>query len=144
MVVNMGETRLTTIAQIEQFLVASAVVQFTPSQDDEERYAHISRVLKRFDYPRLGKADKGVLLRYLGHTSGYSDRVGRGPGGLSSYLGPRSSKKSRAACAPLPGRKASARSAPIWTLLARMGLACLRLYGQPSMGLRWSSSVAAE
>ncbi|WP_265705558.1 hypothetical protein [Verminephrobacter aporrectodeae] len=72
MVVNMDETRLTTIAQIEQFLGASAVVQFTPSQDDEERYAHISRVLKRFDYPRLGKADKGVLLRYLGHTSGYS------------------------------------------------------------------------
>ncbi|MCW5321927.1 transposase [Verminephrobacter aporrectodeae subsp. tuberculatae] len=68
----MDETRLTTIAQIEQFLVASAVVQFTPSQNDEERYAHISRVLKRFDYPRLGKADKGVLLRYLGHTSGYS------------------------------------------------------------------------
>ncbi|MCW8199378.1 hypothetical protein D8B23_13345 [Verminephrobacter aporrectodeae subsp. tuberculatae] len=36
MVVSMDETRLTTIAQIEQFLAASAVVQFTPSQDDEE------------------------------------------------------------------------------------------------------------
>ncbi|WP_010105870.1 hypothetical protein [Verminephrobacter aporrectodeae] len=37
MLVNMDETRLTTIAQIGQFLVAGAVVQFTPIQDDEER-----------------------------------------------------------------------------------------------------------
>ncbi|MCW8167017.1 hypothetical protein D8B22_18980 [Verminephrobacter aporrectodeae subsp. tuberculatae] len=36
MVLNMDETRLTTIAQIEQFLLASAVVHFTPSQDDED------------------------------------------------------------------------------------------------------------
>ena len=70
--VNMNETRLTTIAQIQEFLNACSVVAFTPSGDDVERYAHISRVLKRLDYPRLGKADKGVLLRYLRLTSGYS------------------------------------------------------------------------
>ena len=43
-----------------------------PPGERLERYAHISRVLKRFDYPRLGKRDKGMVLRYLGHTSGYS------------------------------------------------------------------------
>ena len=70
--VNMNETRLTTIAQIQEFLNAYSVVAFSPSGDDVERYAHISRALKRLDYPRLGKADKGVLLRYLRLTSGYS------------------------------------------------------------------------
>ncbi len=64
MVVHMDETRRTTIAQIEPFLVASAVVQFTPSQDDEERYAHISRVLNRFDYScALARPTKGCLRR---------------------------------------------------------------------------------
>jgi hypothetical protein len=72
MVINMDESQLRTIEQIEQFLAASAEVAFTAHGDDLERYAHISRVLKRFDYPRCNKHDRGVLLRYLQHTSGYS------------------------------------------------------------------------
>jgi transposase InsO family protein len=72
MVINMNESRLTSIAQIEEFLTASACIEFTPSGDDVQRHAHISRVLKRFDYPRLERAHKGVLLRYLRHTGGYS------------------------------------------------------------------------
>jgi hypothetical protein len=72
MVINMDEKRLTTIAEIEEFLAASSCIEFSASGDDLERYAHISRVLKRFDYPRLSRAHKGVLLRYLRHTSGYS------------------------------------------------------------------------
>ncbi len=72
MVINMDESRLRTIEQVEQFLAASAEVAFTAHGGDLERYAHISRVLKRFDYPRCSKHDRGVLLRYLQHTSGYS------------------------------------------------------------------------
>ena len=72
MVINMDESQLGMIEQIEQFLAASAEVAFTAHGDDLERYAHISRVLKRFDYPRCNKHDRGVLLRYLQHTSGYS------------------------------------------------------------------------
>ncbi len=68
----MDETRLKTIRDIKDFLGACSVVQFSPAGDDADRYAHISRVLKRLDYPRLGKADKGVVLRYLQLTSGYS------------------------------------------------------------------------
>lgn len=68
----MNETQLSTIAQLKEFLSACGAVQFTPEGGDSERYAHISRVLKRLDYPRLGKSDKGVLLLYLRHTSGYS------------------------------------------------------------------------
>ena len=72
MVINMDETQLRTIEQIEQFLDGSAEVAITAHGCDVERYAHISRVLKRFDYPRCNNRERGVLLRYLQHTSGYS------------------------------------------------------------------------
>ena len=68
----MNEARLTTIEQIEQFLNASTAIEFSAAGDDGERYAHISRVLKRFDYPDRNKRERGVLLKYLQHTSGYS------------------------------------------------------------------------
>jgi hypothetical protein len=72
MVVNMDESKLSTIEQIEAFLGASEQVAFTAHAGDTERYAHISRVLRRFDYPRRNKHERGVLLAYLRHTSGYS------------------------------------------------------------------------
>ena len=69
----MNESRLTTIAQIEEFLSASASIEFKPDAGgDCERYAHISAVLRRFDYPRRNRRERGVLLAYLRHTSGYS------------------------------------------------------------------------
>ena len=52
MVINMDESQLRTIEKIEQFLGASAEVTFTAHASDVEHYAHINRVLKRFDYPR--------------------------------------------------------------------------------------------
>ena len=61
MVINMNEARLTTIEQIEQFLSASASIEFSAAGDDSERYAHISRVLKRFDYPGRNKRERGLL-----------------------------------------------------------------------------------
>jgi hypothetical protein len=72
MVINMNEARLTTIAQVEDFLSASDCIEFKPGAPDNERYAHISAVLRRFDYPRCKRRDRGVLLTYLRRTSGYS------------------------------------------------------------------------
>jgi len=72
MVINMDETRLDTIQQIEEFLSASAAIEFSTGGKDSERYAHICRVLKRFDYPQRSKRERGLLRRYLQHTSGYS------------------------------------------------------------------------
>ena len=68
----MSEVKLDTISKIEEFLLGSAEVKFTPDGNDTERYAHISRVLQRFDYPRRNKRERGVLSSYLRHTSGYS------------------------------------------------------------------------
>ena len=68
----MEEFRLRTIEQIEQFLSARTLLAFSKYAGDSERYEHITRVLKRFDYPQRNKRERGVLLRYLRHTSGYS------------------------------------------------------------------------
>ena len=74
MVINMDESKLRTIEQLQEFLTATPEVSFTGTDDagDAQRYEHISRVLKRFDYPRCSKRDRGVVLAYLRRTSGYS------------------------------------------------------------------------
>jgi transposase InsO family protein len=74
MVIDMDETRLRTIEQLEEFLKATPDVAFTApgagSAPDEQRYQHISRVLTRFDYPQRNKRERGVVLAYLRRTSG--------------------------------------------------------------------------
>jgi transposase InsO family protein len=72
MVIDMNETRLTTVAQLRAFLNGTSEVQFQPGSDDAQRYRFITAVLKRFAYRRLGRADKGTVLRYLQRTTGYS------------------------------------------------------------------------
>lgn len=76
MVINMDETKLRTIAQLQEFLDATPEVSFTGTavvaDGDSQRYEHISRVLKRFEYRQCGKRERGVVLAYLRRTSGYS------------------------------------------------------------------------
>jgi transposase InsO family protein len=71
MVIDMNESRIRTLAQVRQFLAGTPQVSFLPCADDTERYAHINDVVRRFSYAALGKADRGVLRRYLRITSGY-------------------------------------------------------------------------
>ncbi len=70
----MDETKLRTIAQLQEFLDATPEVSFTGAAGDADiqRYEHISRVLRRFDYPQRSKRERGVVLAYLRRTSGYS------------------------------------------------------------------------
>ena len=74
MVINMDEAKLRTVAQLQEFLNATQEIRFTgaPGESDQQRYEHISRVLKRLAYPGLGKVERGVVLAYLRCTSGYS------------------------------------------------------------------------
>ncbi len=62
MIINMNETKLRTIEQIECFLAGNSEVEFSGYENDLARYAHLSRVLKRFDYRRRSKRERGVLL----------------------------------------------------------------------------------
>jgi len=73
--INMNETKLRTIAQLEEFLKATSDVSFScidSTANNNERYEHITCVLTRFDYPHRNKHERGVVLAYLQHTSGYS------------------------------------------------------------------------
>ncbi|TSE22087.1 Integrase core domain protein [Tepidimonas sediminis] len=72
MVIDMNDSALGTIAQLRAFLEGTLSVSFAPLADDDARYAHIACVVRRFNYARLSKPDKGVVRRYLARTSGYS------------------------------------------------------------------------
>ena len=70
--IDMNETRLCALEQLRAFLEGTGEVRFQSVADDEGRYSHLQAVLKRFAYPRLKRANKGLVLRYLGRTTGYS------------------------------------------------------------------------
>jgi transposase InsO family protein len=72
MVIDMNESRLNTVAQLRAFLDGTLEVQFCALSNDVQRYGFISAVLARFGYARLERANKGVVLRYLERTTGYS------------------------------------------------------------------------
>ena len=72
MVIDMNEKKLVTLDQLREFLAATSEVEFQGCGQDDERYRHIEAVLKRFGYGRLARADKGLVLRYLERTTGYS------------------------------------------------------------------------
>ncbi len=72
MVIDMNETRLNTVVQLRAFLEGTLEVHFQPGSNDAQRYGFIATVLRRFVYRRLARGDKGVVLRYLERTTGYS------------------------------------------------------------------------
>ena len=72
MVIDMNETQLKTVAQLRTFLNGTLAVEFQPIGEDSLRYEHIAAVLRRLGYRRLKRPDKGVVLRYLERTTGYS------------------------------------------------------------------------
>ena len=70
MVIDMNDKQLLTLAQLQAFLDGTEAVDFSVSTED--RYDFIARTVRRFDYARLKRADKAVVLRFLERVSGYS------------------------------------------------------------------------
>ena len=70
MVIQLNDQQLQTLTQLQAFLDGTALVDFALAAD--ERYAFISRTLRRFEYARLRRSDKAVVLRFLERVSGYS------------------------------------------------------------------------
>ena len=69
MVINMDDAKLKTLSQIEEFLKGS---QDLFRVVKSERYPLVQRTLTRFGYDRLGRKEKGVLLRYIERMTGLS------------------------------------------------------------------------
>lgn len=68
----MNLEQLTTIDAIRQFLDGTQEVAFTVKTNKLERYRWVQKALVKHRYMRLGKADKGVVTRYLMKVTGYS------------------------------------------------------------------------
>ncbi len=71
MILHLDVERLHTLDQVRAFLAGNEPVDFKP-RSREEAYALVQRMLARFDYVRLGKADKGVAKLFLAKTTGLS------------------------------------------------------------------------
>ena len=70
MVIDMNDKQLASLAQVKAFLEGTTALDLAVAA--AERYAFITRTLQRFGYRRLGRDDKGVVLRFLERVSGYS------------------------------------------------------------------------
>lgn len=71
MVTYMNDKKIRTLEDVRAFLAGSAAMEFSIT-DKAERYRWIEQTLRRFNYRTLGRADRGVILRYLQRVSGYS------------------------------------------------------------------------
>ena len=67
----MDDTQLETIEQVRRFLAGSTALRIAISSK-AETYEWVRRTLVRFRYLILGRADRGLLLRYLQRVSGCS------------------------------------------------------------------------
>lgn len=71
MVISMDDSKWMSLDQIQAFLAGSGPVEFA-AHGRAEVYGWVERTLVRHEYARLGKADKGLLRRYLEKMTGLS------------------------------------------------------------------------
>lgn len=67
----MNDTELSELNQVQEFVNASSSIVFKPTTQGES-YQWIASTLKRFNYFRLSKKDKGIVRSYIKKRSGYS------------------------------------------------------------------------
>lgn len=68
----MNEAQVRTLEQVREVVAGTQALAFRRAENGQGRYGWIGSVLQRFDYRRLKRADRGVLLVYLQRLSGYS------------------------------------------------------------------------
>lgn len=67
----MNDTQLLELDQVRKFVKASTVISFTPT-NQAESYKWIAGTLKRFNYFKLSKIEKGTVRTYIKKRTGYS------------------------------------------------------------------------
>jgi transposase InsO family protein len=70
MVIDMNDAKLRTLEQVHAFVQGTVALDFSVPPD--QRYEFVARTVRRFGYARLSRPDKGLVLRFLMHVSGYS------------------------------------------------------------------------
>ena len=64
--------QLTSIETVRQFLEGTQAVAFCIANTKQERYQWLQKTLVAFRYSSLGKANKGLITRYLMKVTNYS------------------------------------------------------------------------
>jgi hypothetical protein len=72
MVIDMNEAQVRTLEQVREVMAGTWTLEFRRAEDDPGRYAWIESVLGRLGYRQLSRQDRGSVLAYLQHLSGYS------------------------------------------------------------------------
>jgi len=68
----MNDNLIKTIEQLKLFLDGTEPIEFTLLGDRETRYQWVAAILRRFDYHRLRKRDKSLIMQYMLKITGYS------------------------------------------------------------------------
>ena len=63
---------LRSTEQMEAFLSGSQPIAFAVAASKDERYRFVESILNRFNYSRLKRKDKGIVIRFLMKTTSYS------------------------------------------------------------------------
>jgi hypothetical protein len=72
MVIDINEAQVRTLEQLRHVLAGTQALEFSATADDAGRYAWVESVLRRFEYNRMPRGDRGSVLAYLKRLSGYS------------------------------------------------------------------------
>jgi len=67
----MNDAELLELEKVREFVNASTTIRFSPA-NQVESYKWIAGTLKRFNYFKLSKKDKGTVRAYLAKRTGYS------------------------------------------------------------------------
>ncbi|MBI2052047.1 DDE-type integrase/transposase/recombinase, partial [Candidatus Roizmanbacteria bacterium] len=68
----MDDSRITSIAQLTEFLKGSQKIPFSLENESiGKKYAFIDETIRKFQYRKLPKSEKKIILWYLQKTTGY-------------------------------------------------------------------------
>lgn len=71
MIVSLQTEGLQSLEQVRAFVEGSESVEYQP-RDRESAYGFVQRTLVSFGYYRLGRAERGLIRRYIGKVCGFS------------------------------------------------------------------------
>jgi hypothetical protein len=72
MVIDVNESQVRTLERAHQVVAGTQALEFRRAEDDLGRYAWIEAVRRRFGYRQSSRPQRGPVLAYLQHLSGYS------------------------------------------------------------------------
>lgn len=72
MIIDLNETRVRTVEQVRAILEGTESLEFLVPTGTYARCAWIASVLGRLHYRQMKRANRGLVLRYLGRFSGFS------------------------------------------------------------------------